>query len=299
QALAVSGRSPIMRIANEAQTLAGLEFFEDERSEACELLRRRVESPRSCEGSLFQRGCKPVLRKNPDVVEETQPRPKRRRERHNHCQGARRVDAERLAADTNGLADRAGGLLVVERLERKHHIVGGERVAVREGDVRSEFQGVLQTIGRARPALREPGFDVPRRPVAPHQLPHREAADQVERALLRHEAVERAGAAPDGRNELAGAPARGRRRAGAGGGRNGGRHGRGAERPKQPRLSGQKLTHWPEIWPVTIVCRAPKSAYFLCKRRDIRLCLEQPANFLAAGAPKLSCNGSRHAKPAS
>ena len=52
-----------------------------------------------------------------------------------------------LAADVHRVGQDAAALLVVRRRERKHDVVGGERVAVGEDDVRPQLERVAQAVG--------------------------------------------------------------------------------------------------------------------------------------------------------
>ena len=93
-----------------------------------------------------------------------------------------RVDGRRpelLAAHLQGIGERRCGPLVVHRLKRKHHIVGRERMAVGEGDVRPELEGDAPALVGARPTIGEVRLDRLRRLVDSHQLGLRQDRHEV------------------------------------------------------------------------------------------------------------------------
>ena len=94
-----------------------------------------------------------------------------------------RGDLQRLAADHQRVGDRAADAFVVRRLERKHHIVGRERVAVGEGDVRPQLQRVAQAVGGPRPRFGEPGLDLLRDAVQANELGVRQRGDEIGRRI--------------------------------------------------------------------------------------------------------------------
>ena len=87
--------------------------------------------------------------------------PGRERRRKGDDDGVRigRRDLELLAAGLQRVGEHAAALLVVRRLERKQHIVGGERVAVGEDDVAPERERDAAAVVGGGPALGEPRLD--------------------------------------------------------------------------------------------------------------------------------------------
>ena len=103
----------------------------------------------------------------------------RRREGDDHGVRVGRRDLQLLAAGLQRIGERAAALLVVRRLERKQHIVGGERVAVGEDDVAPELQRDAAPVVGGRPAFGEPRLDFLRRVIDANELGLGEVGDQV------------------------------------------------------------------------------------------------------------------------
>ena len=82
---------------------------------------------------------------------------------------------------------------VIDRVERKQHIVRREWVPVRKGDVRPEFQRVGQTIFGPGPAFSKPRFDVLRDVVDANELGLREVGHRVGTRIACRVPVEGAG----------------------------------------------------------------------------------------------------------
>ena len=138
QRRAVRRLAEIARVAREDDALPGQVLAQDERAEADHLGRRRVEAPGFDERAGLQRRLELVARENRQAVEQADAR--REGHRKGDDDGVRigGRDLELLAAGLHRVGEHAAVLLVVHRLERKQHIVGGEGVAVGEDDVALE-----------------------------------------------------------------------------------------------------------------------------------------------------------------
>ena len=192
---------PVVRIAREDQPLPGLIGFEDERAEADDLRRRRGQVPRLRQRAGVERRPQLVARQDRQVVEQPDARAERRREADHHRHRVRCADVQRLAADTHRLTQRAPGLLVVDRLEGKRHVGGGERHAVGELHPLAQLQRVGQAVGRHRPRLGQPGFELLRAPVDAHQPGLRQAGDDLEDRVAAGIPIEGPRLGPHARNQ--------------------------------------------------------------------------------------------------
>ena len=146
-----------------------------------------------------------------------------------------------------------GAPLVVGRRQRKHHVVGGERMAVGEDDVRPQLDRVAQAIVGPRPAFREPGLDVLRRGVHANEPGLREERDEYVVASCRVYKVKDCGSVRTDATSAPRAAARSRRVGSwwlsTGGIPSGNEPEDGRRRKRHHRESGQELSGGPTSWP--------------------------------------------------
>ena len=201
-------------------------------------------------------------------------------------------DHELPAAHFQRIGQRAAGLLVVHGLEREHHIVGGEGMAVRERDVGPQLDRVAQPVVRSRPALGEPGFDLLAHAIDANEPGLGEERDEVGARVARGEPVKGARFGADRYQQLTPAtqgcirfgsgalPCAGSATPGPGGCSHDGEQ-RSDECSCLTRLSGQKLTRRPENWPIRNVRRFNVGRDFACKMLRLSRALTESAKILA------------------
>ena len=135
-------------------------------------------------------GLEQVLRQNRKVVQQPEPRRERDGERNGECVRIERGDLQLFPPGLKRIGEAAAGLRVVHGLEREHHVVGRERVTIREGDAWPQLHRIAETIGGARPAFREPRLHFLRQAVDTYELGLGEARDEVGAGVALHEPVE-------------------------------------------------------------------------------------------------------------
>ena len=208
--------APVTRIAGEDDALAADELAQHERTEAGDVLQRRVEAPRARERAGLQRRIQLVPRENRQVVQNPQSDRERRRERDDDRMGIGRRDAERLAAHFERVDQRTRGFRVVHRRQRERHVIGRKRLAIGERDVRTELDRVPQAVIRPRPAFSEPRLELPGDAIDADKLGLRQETDQIVGAIaLTRDPVERGWVAAIGEDQVA-ARVRARRGGGTG-----------------------------------------------------------------------------------
>ena len=129
---------PVARVAREHHPLAGAVGAQHERAEAGDVRRRRGQAPRGGDRAAPERRLELVLRQHPQVVQDAQARRVGNRKRQDDGQ---RIGGGHRELFAGGLQRVGGERHRVRRLERKHHVAGRHRVAVRERDVRAKLSG--------------------------------------------------------------------------------------------------------------------------------------------------------------
>jgi hypothetical protein len=119
-----------VRIFHEDEALSRQILREDERTEARELCRRRLQRPRARQRAGLERLLQFVFRKDRQVVENPHARSERRRKRDDHRQRVDRRDGQLLAIGLQGIREHTRRPFVVRRGKREHHIVCCEGVTV-------------------------------------------------------------------------------------------------------------------------------------------------------------------------
>jgi hypothetical protein len=236
-----------------------------------------------------------MLRKDRQVVENADARRVGDREHNRHRAGVDGGDLELPPLDLQRIAEGTLGAQRVHRLKREHHIVGRQRLAVREGDARMQLQRERPPVLRGTPTVRQPGLHCLRRLVDANQLGVREDGHELGAGVAVDVAIEGAGLGSNGGDQAAATPDDVVRRGGclrgrwlAGSTRSGGRERgkychrgrRGDETLKTPELSGQKLPYRPRNWPVKTKWTSNKdSRNFSCKRPPVTGFIQQQPVF--------------------
>ena len=271
-----------MRIAFEHHALPRRVLLEHEGAEADELRDRRRRSPCFVEHTGFERRLQDVLWQDRKVVQE--PKSRRKRRWKDDRDGARigGHDQELFAADLHRIAQRR----LVQRRERKDHIVRGERLTVGPGDAAAEDDRVAKLVVGQRPAFGEPRLRFPRGLVDADEAGLCELGDEVRAHIIIYKAVERLRIGAERGDDFAAAAQRRpvddpalrpvcgiRRRTSIRPAARGSARENRAERDVRPnaaRVSGQKLACRPKNWPPIFCTSAGIRAHFACKLAGIR-----------------------------
>jgi hypothetical protein len=141
----------------------------------------------------------PRVDRNP--VEQAQPGAKRRRKADRDRQRVLGGDHERLAANLQAVGQHAGRLLVVDRVERKHHVGGREWCAVGELHVRPQVQPERAAVGEQLPPLRKVRLELVRHAVHVDEAAVHQVREHRGREIPRRVTVERARLGADRRDD--------------------------------------------------------------------------------------------------
>ena len=131
--------SPVPRVAGEYQPLARACTRSARTDRGRPVARRRGQPPHLRERAGLERRAELVPRQDRQVVENPHAGRERLGERDDDGRADRAAATAAACRRPSGAASPPPSALVVRRLERKQHIVGRERVAVGERDVRPQL----------------------------------------------------------------------------------------------------------------------------------------------------------------
>ena len=127
---------PVVRVAFEGHSLAGLIGGQPERSHADDLGRRGRDRPGLREVPARQRRFQPVFGQDDEVVEQADARTERLRKGDDDRGRVRRLNGDRLSVHRQGNGQLALGKERLRRLHREGDVGRAERLSVRPAEAR-------------------------------------------------------------------------------------------------------------------------------------------------------------------